>query len=193
MILIGIYATMIFFNQYLGQENFKEKANGVASACAKHSTDPPQCLFQTQAQTLGETRRKGFCIWGRDGPTGRAGPHYPCSPRTLFLGRKAPWGREPPTHSPDSGHAVIHLPSHPQPGLEEPVLQIANTVWNKVLTLTRYPVLILHFYEYSTDFSTLKNKVSALRLHLAFRPFQLQLLPPWQRSLKLIWPWKKPE
>lgn len=115
MIFIGIHATMTFFNQYLNQENFKEKANGVTSACAKHSTDPPppQFLFQTQAQTLGETRRKGFCIWDGDGPTGRAGPHYLCSPRTLFLGRKAPWGREPPTHSPDSGHAVIHLPSHP--------------------------------------------------------------------------------
>lgn len=40
---------------------------------------------------------------------------------------------------------------------EEPVSQITNMVWNEVLTLTQYPVLRLHFYEYSTDFSTLKN------------------------------------
>lgn len=52
-----------------------------------------------------------------------------------------------------------HSPSYliPQPVPEEPVLQTANMVWNKVLTLTWYLVLILRFYEYSTNFSTPKK------------------------------------
>lgn len=72
-----------------------------------------------------------------------------------------PWGGETGPRSPALGWLPPTqprpLPSAQPSPRSRPALEIANTVWNKVLTLTRYPVLILHFYEYSTDFSALKN------------------------------------
>ena len=82
-----------FFYQYHDQENFKEKANGVTSACAEHYIDPSRVSISNfRNKPWVGIRRKGFHNWGRDGPLGRdpspfASTPCPC-PEPWFLWRK---------------------------------------------------------------------------------------------------------